>query len=202
MDESTDEPFLDRSRDRSRSVATNESKIDDEFQLQFDQLELGNVNNNVNAKIQRPSRASRLAAGVKANVTELSGKGTLRRRFNRRRAAPPDDDRDETKSDDNYSPRDKPTTQESKEDEVDQTPTTKPESIKKSDVNTKQAQHHQPMPMMHHSSNYIRKPTDEKLSKKLRGNLRSVADGIPEVHFIGEITEGVGFKDTFVSCKW
>jgi hypothetical protein len=25
---------------------------------------------------------------------------------------------------------------------------------------------------------------------------------VPEVHFIGEVVEGVGFSDTFVSCKW
>ncbi|KAL7543302.1 hypothetical protein ACHAXR_012701 [Thalassiosira sp. AJA248-18] len=56
-------------------------------------------------------------------------------------------------------------------------------------------------PITHHS-NHIRKP-DEKIREKFKDRLRSVADGIPEVHFIGEVTEGVGFKkDTFVSCKW
>ncbi|KAL9182037.1 hypothetical protein ACHAXT_012380 [Thalassiosira profunda] len=56
-------------------------------------------------------------------------------------------------------------------------------------------------PTMLHSTSYIRQP-DEKLRDKLKTRLRSVADGIPEVHFIGEVSEGVGFKDSFVSCKW
>ncbi|KAL7482053.1 hypothetical protein ACHAW6_007739 [Cyclotella cf. meneghiniana] len=54
---------------------------------------------------------------------------------------------------------------------------------------------------MHHS-NYIRRPPDQRLKDKFKNKLRSVADGIPEVHFIGEVVEGCGFKDTFVSCKW
>eukprot|EP00804_Cyclotella_cryptica_P018520 CCRYP_004343-RA/>CCRYP_004343-RA protein AED:0.47 eAED:0.37 QI:0/0/0/1/1/0.66/3/0/216 len=54
---------------------------------------------------------------------------------------------------------------------------------------------------MHHS-NYIRRPPDERLKEKFKNKLRSVADGVPEVHFIGEVVEGIGFKDTFVSCKW
>lgn len=61
--------------------------------------------------------------------------------------------------------------------------------------------HRSSMPLLNHSS-YIRRPPDEKLKEKFKSKLRSVADGIPEVHFIGEVVEGVGFKDTFVSCKW
>ncbi len=57
-----------------------------------------------------------------------------------------------------------------------------------------------PMPIVHQSS-YIRKP-DEKLREKYRNLIRSPADGIPEVHIIGELSEGTGFKDTYVSCKW
>jgi hypothetical protein len=60
--------------------------------------------------------------------------------------------------------------------------------------------HRLSMPLMHHS-NYIRKPPDEKLKDKFK-QLRAVAEGVPEVHFIGELMEGVGFKDTFASCKW
>lgn len=56
-----------------------------------------------------------------------------------------------------------------------------------------------PLPIVHHS-NYIRKP-DDKLREKFR-NIRSPADGIPEVHIVGELSEGTGFKDTYVSCKW
>jgi hypothetical protein len=57
------------------------------------------------------------------------------------------------------------------------------------------------MPMMH-QSNYIRRPPDEKLKEKFNSKYRGVADDVPEVHFIGEVVEGVGFNDTFVSCKW
>ena len=57
-----------------------------------------------------------------------------------------------------------------------------------------------PMPIVHQSS-YIRKPED-KLREKFRNLIRSPADGIPEVHIIGEVSEGTGFKDTYISCKW
>jgi hypothetical protein len=57
-----------------------------------------------------------------------------------------------------------------------------------------------PLPIIHHS-NYIRKP-DEKLREKFKNLIRSPADGIPEVHIIGELSEGTGFRDTYVSCKW
>jgi B9 domain-containing protein 2 len=51
-------------------------------------------------------------------------------------------------------------------------------------------------------TNYIRKP-DEKLREKFKNIIRSPADGIPEVHILGEISEGIGFKaDKFISCKW
>jgi len=35
-----------------------------------------------------------------------------------------------------------------------------------------------------------------------RGALRSIADGIPEVHFIGEICRGNGFSGCSISCRW
>lgn len=56
------------------------------------------------------------------------------------------------------------------------------------------------LPIVHHS-NYIRKP-DDKLREKFKNLMRSPADGIPEVHIIGELSEGIGFKDTYISCKW
>lgn len=36
----------------------------------------------------------------------------------------------------------------------------------------------------------------------MKNCLRTVADGIPEVHFIGEIRSGIGFQWAFASCKW
>ena len=57
------------------------------------------------------------------------------------------------------------------------------------------------LPIMN-QTNYIRKP-DEKLREKFKNIIRSPADGIPEVHILGEISEGIGFKaDKFISCKW
>lgn len=67
-------------------------------------------------------------------------------------------------------------------------------------VEERKTQHDIQLPIMHHSS-YIRKP-DEKLREKFKDLIRSPADGIPEVHILGELSEGVGFRDTFVSCKW
>mmetsp|Transcript_3490 Transcript_3490/g.5314 ORF Transcript_3490/g.5314 Transcript_3490/m.5314 type:complete len:352 (-) Transcript_3490:3-1058(-) len=51
------------------------------------------------------------------------------------------------------------------------------------------------------SSSILRKPED-KLKKRFSHRLRRSSDDIPEVHFIGEISEGVGFKGAYVSCKW
>lgn len=52
------------------------------------------------------------------------------------------------------------------------------------------------------SSTYLRKPVEEKLKGKFQRRLLTSADLIPEVHFLGEICEGVGFRGTSISCKW
>ncbi len=57
-----------------------------------------------------------------------------------------------------------------------------------------------PSPMLA-SSSMLRKPED-KLKKRFSHRLKRASDDIPEVHFIGEISEGVGFKGSYVSCKW
>jgi len=57
-----------------------------------------------------------------------------------------------------------------------------------------------PSPMLTSSS--IRRRPEDKLKKRFSHRLRRAADDIPEVHFIGEICEGVGFNGTYVSCKW
>ena len=51
------------------------------------------------------------------------------------------------------------------------------------------------------SAYIIRKGLDEKLKRRLQQRLRA-EDYIPEIHFIGEIVEGIGFKGTYFSCKW
>ena len=54
------------------------------------------------------------------------------------------------------------------------------------------------------SSTYLRKPVEEKLKGKFQRRLLTLtsADLIPEVHFLGEIVEGIGFRGTSISCKW
>jgi hypothetical protein len=52
------------------------------------------------------------------------------------------------------------------------------------------------------SSTYLRKPVEEKLKGKFQRRLLTSADLIPEVHFLGEICKGVGFRGTSISCKW
>ena len=49
---------------------------------------------------------------------------------------------------------------------------------------------------------YLRKPVEEKLKGKFQRRLLTSADTIPEVHFLGEICDGVGFRGTSISCKW
>eukprot|EP00984_Skeletonema_dohrnii_P017048 scaffold7682_cov137-Skeletonema_dohrnii-CCMP3373.AAC.2 len=51
-------------------------------------------------------------------------------------------------------------------------------------------------PMLTSSS--IRRRPEDKLKKRFSHRLRRAADDIPEVHFIGEICEGVGFKGTYI----
>lgn len=57
-----------------------------------------------------------------------------------------------------------------------------------------------PSPMLS-SSSILRKPED-KLKKRFSYRLRRASDDIPEVHFIGEISKGLGFKGSYISCKW
>ena len=131
-----------------------------------------------------------------------------------------DVDIEEGKRDDSYSPRDKVHVKDAEEESKEDSGTndrprasnTRPprpsafsslrpaNATKEEVVKEIRPQPGPSLPIIHHS-NYIRKP-DEKLREKLKSNIRHPADGIPEVHFIGEICEGVGFKDTFVSCKW
>lgn len=170
--------FNQKSECRRRRNGDGESKIE----ADFSNLNLGNANKKLS---------------------------TLRRRY-RRRDQNAEPDVEEGKHSDSYSPRDKPGEAESKEHDV--TPAKPPRhtvhssqpviddgTSKKTDDGKTQCRRSS-LPIMHRS-NYIRKP-DERLREKFKNRLRSSADGIPEVHFIGEVTEGVGFKDTYVSCKW
>lgn len=130
-------------------------------------------------------------------------RGSLRRRY-RRRSQP--EDEEEGKQREADSPRDGGGAPESKED--DDTPVkparrawpsraARPSSAAATQNSGDGGS--APRRLVPHAG-YIRKP-DETLRDKFRQQLRSVAD-IPEVHFIGEVTEGLGFKDTYVSCKW
>lgn len=45
-------------------------------------------------------------------------------------------------------------------------------------------------------------PSLSSLSLHRRSTLRTVADSIPEVHFIGDIRKGEGFNGSSITCKW
>lgn len=146
-----------------------------------------------------------------------------RRRYRRRGATQNSDSeqeekQEEKKRDDSYSPRDKPEAEQQEEKKEDVTPPRNNERNKPprhpapsaqppiddtlaTSKATKSTPPRPSLPIMH-QSNYIRRQPDEKLREKFQLRERSMADGIPEVHFIGEVTEGIGFKDTYVSCKW
>jgi len=49
---------------------------------------------------------------------------------------------------------------------------------------------------------HIRKPPTQQIESSFKAPLRNVADGIPEVHFAGEICKGYGFQNSSISCKW
>jgi len=209
-----------RRRHRSRrpeSVARNdESKTDDDV-----------VDENDESKIDID--LERLELGNTSSMTTTTQRSTLRRRRYRRGGVPRNpEDLEEGKRDDSYSPRDKPIKEEeSKEGEVDAAaidlipptnnnlaakpprhsllslsrPLTKAVN-KKQQPRSSSSSSSSTLPIVQHkSSSYIRTKPDEKLRDKFRSRIRSPADGIPEVHFIGEVCEGVGFKDTYVSCK-
>ena len=192
--------------DESKDSTNDESKLDYEFA----NLELGE--------------------GTTSTTTRKARSSTLRRRRYRRgltSSADSDLNNEERKGDDSYSPRDKPGKQEYKEEENDVPPPTSstsrpprhssssssllPHTVNDTVTNTNKAaderKAHTPPPprtslqIMHTSSNYIRAKTDEKLREKFKKRIRSPADMIPEVHFLGELSEGVGFKAS-VSCKW
>ena len=162
-------------------------------------------------------------------MTATTQRSTLRRRRYRRGGVPRNPaDLEEGKRDDSYSPRDKPTKEEeTKEGEVAATTTdlipptnnnlaSKPprhsllslsrpltKAVKKKQQPRSSSSSSSTLPIVQqNSSSYIRAKPDEKLRDKFRSRIRSPADGIPEVHFIGEVCEGVGFKNTYVSCKW
>eukprot|EP00970_Alexandrium_tamarense_P014341 scaffold4049_cov204-Alexandrium_tamarense.AAC.28 len=80
--------------------------------------------------------------------------------------------------------------------------TTPPKQQKPLSSSSQPSNHHRSSLPLMQNLNYIRKLPDAKLKEKFKHRLRSVADSIPEVHFIGEICEGIGFNDSFVSCKW
>ena len=196
-----------KNEDESPSTTNDESKID----VDLERLELGNTSS-MTTTTQHQGRSS----------------SALRRRRYRRGGVPRNpEDLEEGKRDDSYSPRDKPIKEEeSKEGEVAATATdlipptnnnlaAKPprhsllslsRPLTKA-VNKKQqprsSSSSSTLPIVqHNSSSFIRAKPDEKLREKFRSRIRSPADGIPEVHFIGEVCEGVGFKDNYVSCKW
>lgn len=198
--------------DESKDSTNDESKLDYEFA----NLELGE--GTTSSTTTRKARSSTLR----------------RRRYRRGLTSSADSDlnNEERKrgDDDSYSPRDKPGKQEYKEEENDVPPPTSstsrpprhssssssllPHTVNDTVASTNKAvderKAHTPppprtsLPIMHASSNYIRAKPDEKLREKFKKRIRSPADMIPEVHFIGEVSEaeGVGFKDTYVSCKW
>ena len=153
----------------------------------------------------------------------LRTSSTLRRRRRYRRRgqmqnsdSEQEEKQEEKKRDDSYSPRDKPEQQEEKKEDVTPprnnernkpprhpAPSAQPliDDTLATSKATKSTPQRPSLPIMH-QSNYIRRQPDEKLRERFQLRERSIADGIPEVHFIGEVTEGIGFKDTYVSCKW
>jgi hypothetical protein len=147
---------------------------------------------------------------------------TLRRRYRRQVTSNSEPDVEDGKQNESCSPRDEEEAPESNENDL-QAKAEGPKSAKElrfarssrhsalttqpavDDATSKReeerrTQHDIQLPIIHPSS-FIRKP-DEKLREKFEDLIRSPADGIPEVHILGELSEGFGFRDTFVSCKW
>jgi hypothetical protein len=146
---------------------------------------------------------------------------SLRRRYQRRDASNSEPDVEDGKQSESYSPLDKAEVPESNENDI-QPKADGPENVKgprarpsrhsgltaqptvddatSKTIEERAIQHDIQLPLIHHST-FVRKP-DEKIREKFKDLIRSPADGIPEVHILGELSEGVGFKDTFMSCKW
>jgi hypothetical protein len=177
----------------------------------------------------RRDRGSNIDANfANLNLGNDDGRGsasalnTLRRRYQRRGTSNLEPDVEDGKQNESHSPRDEAAVPESNENALEakgegpenakeprfarpsrhSALTTQPavDDATSKTVEERKTQHDIQLPIIHHSS-YIRKP-DEKLREKFKDLIRSPADGIPEVHIMGELSEGVGFRDTFVSCKW
>lgn len=138
------------------------------------------------------------------SVPRFKHGNNLRRRLRRRNEAT-----EETKVDGDEEKGECPPNQQAVEESKETDPSIlhRPSSLRRSKSEHLPTDENKPnrlsMPMIQHSnSSYIRRPPDEKLKEKFKSKLRGVANGVPEVHFIGEVMEGVGFNDTFVSCKW
>ena len=152
----------------------------------------------INAAVNRRSDEAKIE-DAEPNVPRFKHGNNLRRRLRRRNEA-----NEETKVDDDEEKGEHPV-EESKE--ADPSISKRPSSLRRTKSAQLPTDGNKPsrlsMPTIQHSSSsYIRRPPDEKLKEKFKSKLRGVADGVPEIHFIGEVTEGVGFNDTFVSCKW
>lgn len=189
MVEDDDEPFLINAASRSTAIQRSTLQGRDEAKIEVNEATLNEERNDRLHK-QRHNLRRR-----------------LRRRNNSNNEENKVEDEKETTRNDLDASASNPAGEESKESEIsspnqsfrvhESPPVAQPSTAADASNNPQRL----PMPMMHHS-NYIRRPPDQRLKDKFKNKLRSVADGIPEVHFIGEVVEGCGFKDTFVSCKW
>ena len=189
MVEEDDEPFLINAASRSAAIQRSTLQGHDEAKIEVNEATLNEERNDRLLK-QRNNLRRRLRRKNNSNQEETKG-----------------EDEKETTPNDLDASASKPAGEESKEFEISspnpsfrfhKSPSLAQPS-KSADANNNP--HRSSMPMTHHS-NYIRRAPDERLKDKFKNKFRSAADGIPEVHFIGEVVEGCGFKDTFVSCKW
>jgi hypothetical protein len=177
----------------------------------------------------RRDRGSSVSTNL-ANLNIVNGEGrgssatlsSLRRRYQRRDTSNSELDEENGKQSDSYSQRDEAKASESNENAL----TAKAEGSENAKeprdarssrhsvltaqpavedamskiIKERKSHHDIQVPIMHHSS-FIRKP-DERIRERFKDLVRNPADGIPEVHILGELSEGAGFNDTFVSCKW
>jgi hypothetical protein len=202
MSDNNSEPFLINAANES-ATAVNQRRIP------YVRRDRGsNVSTNfANLNIENGER--------KGSAATLS---SLRRRYQRRDTSNSEPDEENGKQSDSYSQRDEnenalPTKAEGYDNakEPRNDGSTRPSALTATaqpaveDAISKTMKDRKPchdiqVPIMHHSS-FIRKP-DERIRERFKDLVRSPADGIPEVHILGELSEGAGFKNTFVSCKW
>lgn len=171
----------------------------DNFDDQESKLEEGNSNNKAVLEMVEEAEQRKLEDSKSCDNEKRLYQGRRRHLLRRDRDAAASEAKEEEKEEE----KEEPTTrvEESKDSSLSPLPLKSRASVASIDSNDEEKLAGS-MLLTSSSSIYLRKPVEEKLKGKFQRRLLTSADTIPEVHFLGEICEGIGFRGSSISCKW